>query len=109
MLQSDCGDKHECILFHDFMLIYICDIYNIFIYIYIYIYIYIHTHTFSLQTLVTSTECSTLGANTSCLKKRRLSTTKASLYLQSLGILFVLCSRNNKTICQKQYIKKYIK
>ena len=40
-----------------------------------------------------------------CLKKRRLYTTKVSCYLQSSGILFVLCSKNNKNICQNQIIK----
>ena len=30
---------------------------------------------------------------------------KVSCYLQSTGILFVLCSENNKNICQNQYIK----
>ena len=39
--------------------------------------------------------------------KRHLYTTKVSCYLQSSGILFIPCSKNNKNICQKQYIKKY--
>ena len=44
----------------------------------------------------------------SCLKKRRLYTTKASCiscYFQSSGILFVLCSKNDKNVCQSQYMK----
>ena len=44
-------------------------------------------------------------ANISCLKKRRFYTTKVSCYLQSPGMLFVLCSKNNKKICQNQIIK----
>ena len=51
---------------------------------------------------VTSTECSTHDANISCLKKRCLYTTKVSCYFQSSVILFVLCSKRNKNICQKQ-------
>ena len=76
---------------------------------YKYVYIYTYNMLFGLQRLVTSAECSTYGANIGCLKKRRLYTNKVSCYLQSSGILFVLCSRNNKYTCQKQYIKKSIK
>ena len=48
------------------------------------------THTiFGLWTFVTSTECCTLGANVSSLKKRRLYKTKISYYLQLSGILYV--------------------
>ena len=75
-------------------------------YIYIYIYIYI---LFGLRRFVTSAECSTYGANIGCLKKRRLYTTSVSCYLESLGIIFVLRSKNNKYTCQKQYTKKSIK
>ena len=64
---------------------------------------------FGLRTFVTSTECSTLGENLNCLKKRRFYTTKVSCYSQSSGILFLLCSKNNKNICQKKYINKYMK
>ena len=64
---------------------------------------------FGLRTFVTSTECSTLGDNLNCLKKRRFYTTKVSCYSQSSGTLFLLCSKNNKNICQKQYINKYMK
>ena len=60
---------------------------------------------FGLRVFVTSTGCSTFGAN-SCLKKRRLYTTKVSCYLQSSSILFVLCSKNKKNICRKKCIKK---
>ena len=64
---------------------------------------------FGLRTFVTSTECSTLGENLNYLKKRRFYTIKVSCYSQSSGTLFLLCSKNNKNICQKQYINKYMK
>ena len=86
-----------------FIYIYIYKYIYIYIYIYIFIYIYIYIADFC-----NFKECSTLGANISCLKKRHLCTTKVSCSLQSSDILFVLCSKNNKNICHKQYIKKYI-
>ena len=67
--------------------------------------IYMYIHTFDLRTFITSTECSTLGTNKSCSKKRHLYTTKVSCYLQSSGIPYILCSKNNENICANQYIK----
>ena len=84
---------------------------SVYLYLYIYIYIYLSFYYLSVYLsnpsihlctfcFVNSIECSTLGENISFLKKRCLYTTKVSCYLQS-GILFVLCSRNDKNICQK--------
>lgn len=67
--------------------------------------IYMYIHTFDLQKFITSTECSTLGTNKSCFKKRHLFATKVSCYLQPSGIPSILCSKNNKNICANQYIR----
>ena len=73
-------------------------IYDIFCHMYIYIY-------FRFTNVCNFNRVLYFGANTSCLKKRPLYTTKVSCYLQSSDILFVLCSKNNKNICQNQIIK----
>ena len=50
-----------------------------------------------------STTCIYTCTCISFLRKRRLYTTKVPCYLQSSGILFVLCSKNNK----QKYMSKY--
>ena len=53
---------------------------------------------------LTLTECSTYGANISCLKKRCLYTTKVSCYLQSSVYYLYYALKITKI-----YVKKYIK
>lgn len=59
-----------------------------------------YIHTFDLQTFITSTECSTLGTNKSCFKKRHLFTTKVSCYLQQSGIPSILALKITKIYVQ---------
>ena len=82
---------------------------HLYIYIYIYIYIYLYT-LFGLWMFVTSTECSTLRVNISCLKKRSLNTTKVSyrfisIYL-STYIYQVLASHAGDSLCPRSHPRK---
>ena len=62
------------------------------LYIFIYIFLIYINMVFVLRKFVNSTECSTPGANITCLKKRRLYTSRVSCYLQSSDVIFLLYS-----------------